>query len=162
MELAALDAAIKLDIPHAGWTYKGRKTEAGVLLERYNVKEIVNPSYFERLESNIIDSDGTVILTFGQIPMVNKAIIDLANKHKKPCLHVELIECTRDHAIASVRKWMTGHEIEIVYFTGSKPAAAPNVYIEAMLIIEGIYHVEVEQEKLHNFQHQKNPLKPKI
>ena len=72
MEIAALDAAIKLDIPHAALTYNGRKTEEGVLPEKYNLKEIVNPSYFERLEENIIDAEGTVILTFAQIPIVNK------------------------------------------------------------------------------------------
>ena len=62
VEAAALDAAIKLDIPHEGWTYKGRKTENDDLQEKYNLKEIANPSYFERLEKNIVGSDGTVIL----------------------------------------------------------------------------------------------------
>ena len=148
MEIAALDAAIKLDIPHAGWAYKGRKTEEGVLPEKYNVKEIVNPSYFERLENNIIDAEGIVILTFAQVPIVNKAIMDLANKHKKPCLHLELAKCTCSHAIASIRKWMTNSKIEVVYFTGSKPVAASNIYEEVIQIIEGIYRVEAEQENL--------------
>ena len=67
VEIAALDAAIQFDIPHAGWAYKGRKTEEGVLPEQYNVKGIDNPSYFERLEKNIIDSEGTVIRTYGQL-----------------------------------------------------------------------------------------------
>ena len=66
VELAALDAAIRLDIPHAGWCYRNRKTDGGVLPEQYNVREIKNPSYFERLEKNIIDSGGTVVLTYGQ------------------------------------------------------------------------------------------------
>ena len=38
-ERAALDAAIKLDIPHSGWAYKGRKTDEGILPEKYQVKE---------------------------------------------------------------------------------------------------------------------------
>ena len=46
VELAALDAAIKLDIPHEGWTYKSRKTENGVLPEQYNVKEIAQSKLF--------------------------------------------------------------------------------------------------------------------
>ena len=61
VEIAALDAAIRLDIPHAGWCYRDRKTDGGVLADHYNVKEIDNPSYFERLEKNIIDSEGTVV-----------------------------------------------------------------------------------------------------
>lgn len=152
VEIAALDVALKLDLSHEGWTYKGRKTEEGVLSDQYNLKEIDNPSFLERVEKNIIDADGTVILTFGQLLIVSKEVNELARKHGKPCLHVKLIDCSRSHAIASIRKWMTNHELESVYFTGSKPAAAPNVYQESIRIIEGILRVETEQDKLPGFQ----------
>jgi hypothetical protein len=157
VELAALDAAIKLDIPHEGWTYKSRKTENGELPEQYNVKEIVNPSYFERLKKNIIGSDGIVILTYGQLIRGSNATKDLANKHTKPCLLLELNECTRNHAISSIRKWMDNHEIEEIFFTGSKPIAAPNVHEEVIQIIEGICQVEREYEKSIGFQEEDDP-----
>jgi predicted Rossmann-fold nucleotide-binding protein len=147
VELAALDAAIKLGIPHEGWTYKSRKTEKGELPEQYNVKEIDYPSYFQRLEKNIIGSHGTVILTYGQLIRGSNATKDLANKHTKPCLLLELNECTRSHAISSIRKWMDNHEIEEIFFTGSKPIAAPKVHEEVIQIIEGICQVEREYEK---------------
>jgi hypothetical protein len=35
VEIAALDAAIRLDIPYAGWCYRDRKTDGGVLAEHY-------------------------------------------------------------------------------------------------------------------------------
>ncbi len=152
VEIAALDAAIQFDIPHAGWAYKGRKTEEGVLPEQYNVKGIDNPSYFERLEKNIIDSEGTVILTYGQLLIGLKGVRDLAEKHRKPCLHVELMECTTNHAISSIRKWMDNHEIGAVYFTGPKPVGTSKIYRDVILLIEGICGVEREQEKLHDFQ----------
>ena len=159
VELAALDAAIKLDIPHAGWAYKSRKTKNDALPEQYNVKEIANPSYFERLEKNIIDSDGTVILTYGQLRRGSNATKDLANKHNKPCLLLELNECTRSHAISSIRKWMDNHEIEEIFFTGSKPIAAPNIHEEVILIIEGLCQVEREYEKFLGFQEEDDPTK---
>ncbi len=159
VELAALDAAIKLDIPHEGWTYKSRKTENGELPEQCNVKEIVNPSYFERLKKNIIGSDGIVILTYGQLIRGSNATKDLANKHTKPCLLLELNECTRNHAISSIRKWMDNHEIEEIFFTGSKPIAAPNVHEEVIQIIEGICQVEREYEKSLDFQEEDGPEK---
>jgi hypothetical protein len=159
VELAALDAAIKLDIPHEGWTYKSRKTENGELPEQYNVKEIVNPSYFERLKKNIVASDGTVILTYGQLIRGSNAAKDLANKHNKPCLLLELNKCTRSHAISSIRKWMDNHEIEEIFFTGSKPIAAPNIHEEVILIIEGICQVEREYEKFLGVQKEDDPAK---
>jgi hypothetical protein len=159
VEIAAIDAAIKLDIPHAGWAYKGRKTEDGVLSEEYNVKEIDNPSYFERLEKNIIDSEGTVILTYGQFLIGLKGVRELAEHLKKPCLHVDLKECTLSHAISSIRKWMDNHEIEEIFFTGSKPIAAPNIHEEVILIIEGICQVEREYEKFLGVQKEDDPAK---
>ena len=157
VELAALDAAIKLGIPHKGWTYRRRKKEADALQEQYNVKEIVNPSYFERLEKNIIDSKGTVILTYGQLIRGSIATKDLANKHNKPCLLLELNECTLNHAISSIRKWMDKHEIDEIFFTGSKPIASPNLHEEIIQIIEGIYQVEREYEKSLGFQEKDDP-----
>jgi predicted Rossmann-fold nucleotide-binding protein len=152
VEKAALDAAIKLDIPHQGWTYKSRHAENDVLPERYNVKEIANPSYFERLEKNIKDSDGTVILTYGQLIRGSNATSDLAQKHKKPCLLLELNTCTRIQASSSIRKWMENHGIKEVFFTGSKPIAAPNINEDVILIIEGVCQVEREYEKFLGFK----------
>lgn len=159
VELAALDAAIKLSIPHKGWTYKRRKTENDELPEKYNVKEIAYQSYFHRLEKNIIGSDGTVILTYGQLIRGSKATKDLAKKHNKPCLLLELHQCTRNRAISSIRKWMDNNEIEAIFFTGSKSDAAPNIHDEVIQIIEGICQVEREYEKFVDFQKKDDPEK---
>jgi hypothetical protein len=157
VEIAALDAALQLDIPHAGWAYKGRKTDDGVLPEQYNVQGIDNPSYFERLDKNIVDSEGTVILTYGQFLIGLKGVRDLADEHKKPCLHLELRDCTTNQAISSIRKWMNNHEIEVVYFTGSKPVGTSTIYRDVILIIEGICGVEREQEKFLGFEEENDP-----
>ena len=47
-EKAALDAALKLGIPHSGWAYEGRRTEEGTLPEQYNVKETGNKNFLNR------------------------------------------------------------------------------------------------------------------
>jgi hypothetical protein len=159
VEIAALDAAIKLNIPHEGWAYKRRKTENGVLPEYDNVKEIGKPSYSERLEKNIIDSEGTVILTHGRLILGSKMIKNLADKHKKPCLHVDLSEYPLNRAISLIRKWMINNEIGTVYFTGSKPSGAPNINEEVIQIIEGICRWEIEQKRLPRFGNQDNPTK---
>ncbi len=56
---AALDVAIELDIPHGGWIPKGRKTEDGILPDRYQLLEMPTASYPKRTEKNILDSYGT-------------------------------------------------------------------------------------------------------
>jgi hypothetical protein len=60
-----LDVAIKHGIPHGGAIPKGRLTENGVLSAKYNLQEMTTKSYPKRTEKNVLDSDGTVILTHG-------------------------------------------------------------------------------------------------
>ena len=152
VEIAALDAAIRLDIPHGGWCYRNRKTDGGVLPENYNVKEIDNPSYFERLKKNIIDSDGTVVLTHGQMVVGSKAVKDLADKHNKPLLNVNLGDHPLDHTVSLIRQWMTNHEIDTIYFTGSKTGRgrSTKIYDQVIQIIEGVWGVK--REKFFGFQ----------
>jgi len=152
VELAALDAAIRLDIPHEGWCYRNRKTDGGVLPERYNVREIKNPSYFERLKKNIIDSDGTVVLTYGQLAVGSKAVKDLADKHNKPLLDVNLGKHSLNHIVSLIREWMTNHEIDTIYFTGSKTGRGRGnkIYDVVIQIIEGV--CGVTREKFFGFQ----------
>ena len=152
VELAALDAAIRLDIPHEGWCYRNRKTDGGVLPEHYNVREIKNPSYFERLEENIIDSGGTVVLTYGQRAVGSKAVKDLADKHSKPLLNVNLGERSLNHTVSLIREWMTNHEIDTIYFTGSKTSRgrSTKIYDVVIQIIESV--CGVTREKFFGFQ----------
>ena len=64
---AALDAAIKWDIPHGGWVPKGRRTESGPLSDYYQLKEMHTGDYPSRTEQNVIDSDGTLIISHGEL-----------------------------------------------------------------------------------------------
>lgn len=60
VDRAALDTAIALGIAHGGWIPKGRKTEAGRLPSKYQLREMPTDSYPKRTEQNVIDSDGTL------------------------------------------------------------------------------------------------------
>ena len=59
--------AIEFDIPHGGWIPKGRKTEDGVLPARYQLQEMPTASYPKRTEKNVLDSDGTLIVSHGKL-----------------------------------------------------------------------------------------------
>jgi hypothetical protein len=54
---------------------------------------------------------------------------------------------------------MDNHEIEEIFFTGSKPIAAPNVHEEVIQIIEGICQVEREYEKFLGIPEEDDPEK---
>jgi len=63
---AALDVALKFNIPYGGWVPKGRIAEDGPLPRKYQLQEMPTPSYPARTEQNVIDSDGTVIFSHGK------------------------------------------------------------------------------------------------
>jgi hypothetical protein len=63
---AALDFALKFNIPHGGWIPKGRIAEDGPLPAKYQLQEMPTSSYPKRTEQNVIDSDGTLIFSRGK------------------------------------------------------------------------------------------------
>ncbi len=53
---AALNAAIKYNVPHGGWIQKGRKTEDGILPYEYKLKELksgAHPKYRMKIVMSI-------------------------------------------------------------------------------------------------------------
>jgi len=71
---AALDAAIEMGIPHGGWIPKGRLTEAGPLPEKYNLQEMPSKDYLKRTQQNVLDSDGTLFFSHGDLTGGSKGI----------------------------------------------------------------------------------------
>ncbi len=149
-ERAALDAAIKLDIPHSGWAYKGRKTDDGLLPEKYKVKETIDKSFSNRIEKNVLDSAGTVIFTHGKLTIGLKVAEDLASKHKRPCLHIDLNESPLNIAAATIRAWLIKNEIEALYVTGQKSVKGSDIYSEVIRVIEGVQRMDTEDSETQN------------
>ena len=86
---AALDVAIELGVPHGGWIPKGRLTEEGSLPAKYQLKEMPTASYPKRTEQNILDSDGTLIVSHGNLAGGSALTRKLAKKHQRPWLHID-------------------------------------------------------------------------
>ena len=86
---AALDWAIARGLRHGGWCPRGRKTEDGVLPERYLLQETPSASYLQRAEWNVRDSDATLIFTLtDRLDGGSKRTTTLADSLNKSWLHV--------------------------------------------------------------------------
>lgn len=90
VDRAALDAAIKLELPHGGWCPAGRRCEEGVIAEQYRLKETPSPDYVQRTEWNVRDSDATLIFNLGDLSGGTALTAVFAEKHRKPLLAVRL------------------------------------------------------------------------
>ena len=125
---AALDAAIRLGIPHGGWLPQGRKTEAGPLPGRYRLQELASARYRDRTEKNILDSDGTLIVSLGPLTGGSALTEALAIRHDRPCLHIDLELVDRDQAVAAIRNWLEKHRIRTLNVAGPRASGEPRIY----------------------------------
>ena len=134
---AALDVAIKLDIPHGGWIPKGRPTENGKLPDKYKLREMPTKSYPKRTEQNVIDSDGTLIITHGKLTGGSKLTQKVAKKHDRPCIHINLNESLLFMAASKINTWIIENGIEVLNVAGSRASKDPAIYKDAFYIVEG-------------------------
>jgi predicted Rossmann-fold nucleotide-binding protein len=124
---AALDVAIELGIPHGGWVPKGRRTEQGPLPEKYRTKEMPTDSYPKRTEQNVIDSDGTLIISHGGLKEGSDYTRMMAAKHGKPWIHIDADKHSVEVAVQMIRTWVSGNDIECLNVAG--PPASKDAHI---------------------------------
>src|SRR5687768_4395889 len=68
VDRAALDAAMALGLPVAGWCPAGRWAEDGPIPARYPLTETPSADPAQRTEWNVRDSDATLLLGDGNRP----------------------------------------------------------------------------------------------
>ena len=134
----ALDAAIKYSFPYGGWLPKGRLTENGPLPNEYQLKEMLTKNYPGRTEKNVLASDGTVIITHGKLTGGSALTKKLTQKHKLPCLHINLNETPAFFASSEINAWINENNIEILNVAGSRASKDPQIYEETLYIIQGL------------------------
>ena len=137
---AALDFAIKHDIPYGGWVPKGRKTEDGTLPERYKLQEMPTGKYSKRTEQNILDSDGTLIVSHEYLTGGSALTEFLAEKHKKPCVHIDLNKQNQKEAALIIDKWMKTNKIEVLNVAGPRASKDPKIYQATLELLEAVFN----------------------
>ena len=133
---AGLDTAIAKNIPHGGWIPKGRKTEDGTLPDKYNLSEMPTASYPKRTEKNILDSDGTMIISHGKITGGSSLTRKLARQHEKPWIHLDMNDLSVKEAAEQLARWIKGHKIQILNVAGPRATKDPDTYSITSEVIE--------------------------
>ena len=86
--------------------------------------------YPPRTEKNVVDSDGTVIFTYGKPDGGSLLTIDFAKKHGKPCLAVDATR-PHDEIVARVLRWIRRRlpDGAVVNVAGSRRSKAPGIHM---------------------------------
>lgn len=139
---AALDVAIKHNIHYGGWVPKGRKTEDGPLPEMYQLQEMPTGSYSARTEKNILDSDGTLIVSHGKLTGGSALTKDFAQKHSKPWIHINFMATGFPDARQNIIEWIDANRIQILNVAGARASKDPDIYRGTFELLEMVFSVQ--------------------
>lgn len=139
---AALDFAIEYEIDHGGWVPEGRRAEDGLIDGSYRVEELAGGGYVERTEQNVIDSDGTLIVSRGDLTGGSLLTREMAEKHAKPCLHVNIGEVIVFDASIDVYEWLRAHDIRVLNVAGPRASKDDRVYETVWNLLEMVLHID--------------------
>lgn len=116
----ALDAAIRLGIPHGGACPKGRLAEDGVIPERYALSETDSDKYPPRTALNVKQSDATLVLSHDGIFDRGTALtLKLIEQMGKPYVKMSLKEGLDQQQLNNLAAWLDklatrlGHPITV-------------------------------------------------
>jgi len=144
---AALDAAIKCNIPHCGWIPRGRLTENGPLPNQYQLREMPTASDAACAEQNVVDSDGTLIIAPGKLTAGSDYTREMTLKHKKQLLGLDLNQINHHDAAALVVSWIQLYKIKILNVTGPKASEVPGIYRDVYRILEDAIRLLRHEDK---------------
>jgi len=140
---AAIDVAIHMGIPYGGWLPRGRKTEKGPLPDKYLLQELPDSRYSKRTEKNVIDSDGTLIMSHGKLTGGSELTREIAEKNNRPCLHIDLNKTIVFKAAGQIKTWIETYKIEVLNIAGPRESNDPKIYKATGEVLETVLHLDI-------------------
>lgn len=140
VDRAALDLSLAYSIPYGGWCPRGRIAEDGVLDDRYNLVETPSEDVAVRTEWNARDSDGTLILSYGELTGGTDWTKVCAEKYGKPFLIVDL---RGEGDVARFENWCLDHKVEVLNVAGPRESHAPGeIYRLSIRMLKLLFQLE--------------------
>jgi len=147
-DIAGVDAAISCGVSYGGWLPKGRKTEKGPLPERYTeFQAMTRGGYPKRTKQNIIDSDGTVVFSFGKLSGGSALTRRLCKTHGRPFLYVDLGQEVNPAGVLDA--WVSGHGIQVLNVAGSRESKHPGIHERVFEIIQTALLNQAMKNEIH-------------
>lgn len=142
----ALDGARSCGFPYGGAIPAGRKTEAGTLPEKYCMVELSSHHYPDRTVKNVVDADGTLIVSSGSLSGGSLLTSKVARDRKKQCMHIDFDREEFPSAVKKVIAWVSRNNIEILNVAGPRASSDSGIYdltrrlITDLLSFTGSHH----------------------
>lgn len=128
VDRAALDVSLELGVPCGGWCPRGRRAEDGRIPERFPLKECTSRNYSVRTRLNVIESDGTLILSRGALTGGTALTESIAREAGKPWLVIDL---TADFDARPVEEWIAENRIRTLNVAGPRESQQAGIFEQA-------------------------------
>ena len=128
MDRGVLDAALAAGVECGGWCPTGRVAEDGRIPDRYPLIELPDGGYAERTARNVADSDGTLIITFGEPQGGTRTTMDCCIERQKPHHVIDASRSSVDEALAVTSAFISAHGIRTLNVAGPRASEAPEAY----------------------------------
>ena len=133
----ALDAAIELGLEHGGYCPAGRRAEDGRIPERYQLDETASAGYAERTDRNVLASDATLLVTRGPARAGSALTAELAARHGRPLLHIDLDATDAARCAKTVREWLISTAIEVLNVAGPRASDCSGIAQDVRALLQG-------------------------
>ena len=135
VDRAALDFALKYNIPCGGWCPKGRKAEDGRIHDKYPLTVTGTYLYVVRTKLNVDNSDATLILFTGELGNGSAFTAEYALLRKKPFL---IVNMTHKDAQKNMGDWLRSNEIGVLNIAGPRESTSPGIYQLSLDFLEKV------------------------
>ena len=143
---AALDMAIKFNIPHGGWITRGRRTEEGRLPDSYQLIEMTSRDYPARTRKNIIDSDGTIIIARGALTGGSDLTQSIALQAGKFLCRIDLLKQDIFESALIVQDFIASRRIEVLNVAGPRASHDSEIYFDVKTILQAVFYLDFLDE----------------
>jgi hypothetical protein len=128
VDRGALDAALAAGVPCGGWSPQGRLAEDGRIPDRYPLVELAGGGYLERTEANVIDSDATVLIYFGELTGGTAETLRFCLVHGRPFLLLDATELSPARAAVRMAEFAARHGVARLNFAGPRASGEPRAH----------------------------------
>lgn len=106
-----------------------------------------------RLDQNVINSHGTLILSHGELSGEALRTKKCADQLKRPCLHIDLTRTNGFTAATKIIHWIVGSGIEILNIAGQGAGKDPQIYQETLKVLRASYYMAALSEEMQGYPH---------
>jgi hypothetical protein len=138
VDRGALDAALELGIECGGTCPAGRKAEDGMIPEKYSLTEFDSTVYSDRTRQNVVDSDATLIIHFGQLEGGTAFTRRCCIEENRPYLVIDASEDDESLQVQQIQDFIRESSIQVLNVAGPRASKVPEAQEQTRRLLSAV------------------------